>query len=210
MHKFIADIPGINNLDIEFLTTDFDDFYMVRDTVVTPFEEFELPIIDLLKAQMDEDHRIELFLYVAGILNPTDQLKRFCICRFGAYNSNPDFKHNTSSFEDTEYLACGFYGNCPYKLEGIMCQQMKVANGILTHAELTYIKFTLLNLADKEIADRLNRSVDTIKKHRQNITRKIGCSSKVGIAVFGCDHHIRFPQDYLNESLTKKGGAMLH
>ncbi len=209
MHRFISNIPGVSNHDIEFFTTDFEDSWMVENNKFTPFEEFDVNILSLLEGAMFEDPRIDEHLISYGLHKPIDRLKRFNICRHGAYTNHPDYNKRTGKFEDCEYLRCGYHGNCPYNLEGIMCQQMKVQNGILTHAELTYIKFLIQDdLTDQKIADRLFRSVHTLKKHRQTITAKIGCNSKVGIAVFGCDKDIRFPKACQSESLTKEGGEM--
>ncbi len=176
MHRFISNIPGVSNHDIEFFTTDFEDSWVVENNKFTPFEESDVNILNLLEGSMSEDSRIDEHLISYGFHQPIDRLKRFSICRHGAdttYTNYPDYNKRTGKFENCEYLRCGYHGNCPYNLEGIMCQQMKVANGVLTHAELTYIRLTIEDLADKQIADLLSRSVNTIKKHRQNITRKL-------------------------------------
>lgn len=199
----ITNIPGVNNLDIEFFTTDFNDCYKMSDNNIVQFEDFDGSTLDLLVDDKDKEPLIDIRLEAAGIHKPLEKLKRFTICRHGAFNDRPDFNSSTGEFEDTEFLRCGHHGNCPFKLEGIMCHQMKVKNGILTRSELNYIKFSVMDLADKQIACLAGRETNTIKKHRQNATQKIGCASKVGLGVFGAKNNIEFPQDHQTYLLTK-------
>ncbi len=51
----------------------------------------------------------------------------------------------------------------------------------LTEREMSVAKLVAQGLLNKQIADRLNLSIATVKMHRGNVTKKLNCRSAVGI-----------------------------
>ncbi|QTE37524.1 helix-turn-helix transcriptional regulator [Mucilaginibacter gossypii] len=73
---------------------------------------------------------------------------------------------------------CGSTSHSHFIQSGI-----KIKNGVtLSPSEMEVFKRVML--ADKVIADQLFISVETVKKHFQNIRRKTGLSNKIEIAIW--------------------------
>lgn len=112
-------------------------------------------------------------------LRNEDRIHRYMLCNFGGLDDKPDFdKHG--NVNRSEYYECGLRGKCQF--EGKLCSSIKVDNGYLSKAEIEVLKF--IRLPDKLIADKLNRSPETISSHLQNIRTKTGESDKVNLALF--------------------------
>ena len=54
--------------------------------------------------------------------------------------------------------------------------------------ELEVLKLIALGLLNKEVADRLNISLNTVLSHRKNITAKLGIKTVSGL-IFYCISH---------------------
>ena len=55
---------------------------------------------------------------------------------------------------------------------------------ILTDREIDVLKLLATGLANKEIADKLNISVNTVITHRKNISQKTGIKSVSGLTIY--------------------------
>lgn len=58
----------------------------------------------------------------------------------------------------------------------------------ISHRELEVLKLVALGLLNKEVADRLNISLNTVLSHRKNITSKLGIKTVSGL-IFYCISH---------------------
>jgi DNA-binding NarL/FixJ family response regulator len=54
----------------------------------------------------------------------------------------------------------------------------------LTHREVQVLKHVALGLSNKEIAQSLDISVETVKEHVQNLLRKLGLNDRTQAAVW--------------------------
>lgn len=98
--------------------------------------------------------------------------KQWMLCRFGGMDDTPDISEQ-NIIQEAEYVPCPKRDTCPYK--GIGCKKNVSINGVtLSKSELAVLKF--IRLHDKEIADALFLSTETIKTHIQNILRRLDCS----------------------------------
>jgi DNA-binding CsgD family transcriptional regulator len=111
-----------------------------------------------------------------------DKLKTYSICRFGGCNSIPDASSNLDLLDASEYYDCGIRGNCPW--EGKRCKEIVAEKGIITARQLEIMKLVALGLYNKEIADRLQISENTVANHLSNIFDKLGDRSRVIITSF--------------------------
>src|SRR5690606_14910480 len=114
-----------------------------------------------------------------------DRIYRYILCSFGGLDKTPDINVN-GEVHHSEYYECGLRGTC--KFEGKLCWSIKVANGFLTRSEIEILKY--IRLADKQIADVLNKSPETILSHMQNIRAKTGEADKVNLAIFAIEKGI--------------------
>lgn len=111
----------------------------------------------------------------------SDQLRIYSICRFGGCNDTPD-NVDGECLDETEYYNCGFRGSCQY--EGIRCKQITAEKGVITTRQLEVMKLVALGLLNKEIADRLSISENTVANHLANIFAKLNDHSRVAITNF--------------------------
>lgn len=110
-----------------------------------------------------------------------DQLRVYSICRFGGCNNIPDNSEGVCT-DEYEYYDCGFRGSCKY--EGRRCKEIVAKNGVITQRQLEIMKLVASGLFNKEIADRLSISENTVANHLSNIFDKIGDRSRVTITNF--------------------------
>jgi DNA-binding CsgD family transcriptional regulator len=168
-----------------------------KEFIVIDGELFQVKVEFVPFCLVDDESRLEMQLLLSrdtianaslNILNIIGEkrLEKFISCRFGGFDNKPDVDQEKNT--TPEYLECPSRGSCP--VEGKLCKHIKVMNGYLTPREITIIKLISRDLADKEIADRLGISVNTMAKHRVNIEHKINANSKVGIATFAVQKNI--------------------
>jgi DNA-binding CsgD family transcriptional regulator len=120
--------------------------------------------------------------------DPVKQVVEYIRCTRGDFDSRADISADGIVLNAFEYWDCGKHGNCPD--EGIVCKVPECKNKSLTLREIEVTKLIAQDLADKQIADRLSISPNTVAIHRTNIEHKLGVASKVGIAVWAVKHNI--------------------
>lgn len=64
----------------------------------------------------------------------------------------------------------------------------------LTQREVMVLRLVVEGLINKEIADRLNISINTVLTHRKNITAKLGIKSVSGLSVYAIMNGIVVPK----------------
>jgi len=116
-----------------------------------------------------------------------EMLKQYIICRFGGFDEDPDID-SKGNIDHTEYFDCGRRGSCSH--EGKLCATIQVANGYLTKQEVKILRLVAKGKMNKEIADQLSISEDTVSSHNQNIQQKLGVSSKIEMAAFATRKNI--------------------
>lgn len=57
---------------------------------------------------------------------------------------------------------------------------------MFTERELEVLQEVVTGASNKEIAERMSLSVDTIKYHLKNLMRKTGCHTRTELAVYIC------------------------
>jgi len=61
---------------------------------------------------------------------------------------------------------------------------------VLTNREIDVLKYLVIGNSNKEIADKLNISTNTVITHRKNITQKTGIKSVSGLTVYAIINNI--------------------
>lgn len=112
--------------------------------------------------------------------NKNHPLEQMTMCLYGALNTEPDIDLE-GNLSEPEYVPCIYRGKCSF--EGIGCKSIMVQEGIFLSKAETEV-FKLVNLPDKEIADKLFLSVLTVQKHFKNIREKTQFANKIEMAIW--------------------------
>ena len=177
--------PFLKNINKEYIGIDGQLYYV--EVKLVPFPEFPAAAKLVLQKELDNDPIAQASLDILGKTDPDERLEKFGLCRFGGFDNKADYNEEQGRM-NPEYYDCGQRKTCP--VEGKLCRFVQTENGYLTPREIEVVKLIAQDLADKQIADHLNMSVDTARTHRRNIQHKIGCNSKVGICRFAVEKRI--------------------
>ena len=60
----------------------------------------------------------------------------------------------------------------------------------LSDREREIVALLCQDLSDKSIADRLGLTAGTVKQYQKNIRRKLGCASRVGVALLAVGYSL--------------------
>lgn len=160
--------------------------FIVQDDSKVFFKDWPIDLLNILREEIEKDPRIESIMIGLGLINPIDQLRMFAACRFGgSFDDVADVDQNNNFAPEFPHCL-----NVDCKGRNIICKIPSGKFGELTPRELDIVRLVGEDLADKQIADRLGISPNTVAIHRTNIERKLGCASKVGIALWGVQNRI--------------------
>lgn len=130
---------------------------------------------EILQRRLDKQPELKaIYIEMTGSTDKEVILEKFTMCKYGALNNEPDIDEN-NRLSEPEYVPCPQRGNCKY--EGKGCCTIMVNEGVFLSKSETEV-FKLANLEDKVIADKLFISLETVKKHFQNIRKKTGFEDK--------------------------------
>ena len=150
-----------------------------------PWPNFPEEIIEDLKAELSKDYKALKGLYILGIADPDEQLGKYTFCHFGDFDKVPD--RTADGTFNPEYWDCG---QRPCLADGLLCHIPEVPCGNLTPHETKIIRLVAQDLPNKTIADCMGVTLHTMNREVKNITRKINCSTKSGIASFAGRNNI--------------------
>lgn len=168
---------GLIDNNIEFFAHN-NALYSLQNGQRSKFPEMPEDHIVFLQTQFGEDPHGRATVQHLPI---ADQLRIYSICRFGGCNDIPDNTEGECT-DDNEYYNCGFRGSCRH--EGIRCKEVLAENGVISPRQLEVMKMVANGLLNKEIADRLKISENTVANHLAHIFDKIGNRSRVSITAF--------------------------
>ena len=151
------------------------------------FDEIPRNILDAVEHYMMAKPEAMKALHDWDIRNADDMLRQFIFCHFGGFDLTPDITPDGKLIE-ADYFECGRRGQCKY--EGKLCSAIKVANGYLTKQEIRILQLIAQGKLNKEIADELNISEETVSSHNQNIQQKTGKNRKPELAVLARDKNL--------------------
>lgn len=173
-------IPGIDAF--EFFTIENELFY-VSNGVKKPIHKYtDVPVkvADLIEEILiNNQHLFNGLALMVG--NDIGQIiLQFIKCRL---SGNDHFSDIVNGVLTEEYVECSKRGSCI--AEKCVCRFMG-----LTPKEIEVIKLIAAGYADKQIADILGMSEQTIPVHRKHIHYKLGTESKPQITAFALKHNI--------------------
>jgi len=173
------DLPaGLIDNRIEFFNdpTDQEICYCLTNGHVTRVNEANENIKLLIDADMVA-HPLKMeALVLLGYETQDAQREKYCSCCFGAFDGHADVVGR--DFIHNEYWPCPRRGICP--VEGKLCDSLKVGNAgkILTRREVEVLILAGQCMLNKEIADILQISEETVKVHLKHIQEKSGLMNK--------------------------------
>jgi len=147
-----------------------------------PFQEWPASIKYKIATKLEADKNGLLALELLGVNDKDDQVEHYAFCKYGGFDNIADIDSNGT--HTNEYFDCPKRSTCDLKAQRHLCGVIKAKNGFIFPAEINVIKLIAQDLSDKEIADKLNVSYNTVSKHRYNILKKIGAAGKPGIVKF--------------------------
>jgi len=74
-------------------------------------------------------------------------------------------------------------------------ESTETSSGLLSEREIDVLKAVALGYSNKEIADKLFISINTVISHRKNITEKLGIKTIAGLTVYAVMHDLIKPED---------------
>lgn len=159
-----------------------EKLYCVTDGHRYGFEDFPVWVKETMNQDMEVNPIAVNCLIDWGLEESEPQMKQYIACRHGGYDDRPDISAD-GIVQTSEYVGCGRRGKCKY--EGKLCTSLQLENGTLTKSEIAVLTEVGQGFLDKEIADKLNISLHTIRHHKDSICRKSGLERKpalVGLA----------------------------
>ncbi|HCU46189.1 MAG TPA: LuxR family transcriptional regulator [Sphingobacterium sp.] len=185
--KIVQNLPaGLEDNGVEFYVFD-NDIKCLHGGQTYMFGKIPDWILERVAIDMLQNQTALKALVDWDLTQRDEMLRQYIICRFGGFDGEPDIDAK-GNIDYTEYFDCGRRGNCAH--EGKLCATIKVANGYLTKQELNILKLVAIGKMNKEIADQLNISEETVSTHNQNIQRKLGVDNKIEMASFATRKNI--------------------
>lgn len=175
---------GLTDRNVEFFQKD-DKLYGLRNGKVKHFDDLPPTIIQIIGEELHKDpiaqkHLVKWQHSIKENWSYAHTLQQYAKCKWGGFDCKPDLLNGKAM--EGEYWDCGLRDTCPH--QGKICKQFKVKHGHLTWREIEVLKLIHAGMQDKEIADELNLSVQTIPSFKKNIQEKTECRSKTEMAVF--------------------------
>ncbi len=171
----------------EFLVHE-NELYQVKISLI-PFEEVSAKHKFAIAAALEEDKKAQIGLDILGITEDNDRIRKYAWCKLGGFDNEADIKKDGTIVP--EHFDCPLRSSCPKQAQKHLCGVLWVnKETYLTPRELQILKLTAEELPDKQIADRLGISINTVNTHRKRIQMKINVYSKVGMARFAIEKNL--------------------
>lgn len=170
---------GLTDASVEFFVFQ-NNVHCLYQGKTYSYEEFPKVITDIIEADMLQNPKAMKALADWDITDQDQQIRQYISCRFGGFDETPDITVDQQTIH-TEYVNCGRRGQCKY--EGQLCCNIMLKNGMLSSREMQVLRLIGMGALDKEIADHLSISEETLRNHKDSICQKAGISRKPALAV---------------------------
>lgn len=170
--------PSLTSAQAEFFA-DATAEYGTINGVTYAANDLPEAVKDILYQEIERDAEVRKEL---EIMQPEKdkQLGQFIRCRYPRFDGSPDIDL-TGQLGAPEYGYCCKRGMC--RAEGILCTPVQLCNGALTKRETQVLRLIGAGLMDKEICSELFIAKDTLRNHKDSISRKAGVERKAALAV---------------------------
>lgn len=178
--------PGLEDDGVEFYVGG-NDIKCLHKGNRYEWGSFPCWIIEKIEQDMIANPEAMKALVAWDITDSEEMMRQYIVCRFGGFDGFADITPE-GKIEHTEYFDCGRRGSCSF--EGKLCPSFKVGDEHLTKQELNIIRKIASGKHNKQIADELYISEETVSSHNKNIQRKLGVPSKLGIIPWAVKRNI--------------------
>lgn len=180
-------IPGgIVDNNVEIFANGTTLMAMYNGNVVY-FRSLPIPILKKFMIHMFANAEAMQCLNNIGYTSINSMLERYCWCRFGGFDGNPDMITDNGEIT-SEYWDCGKRNNCPYEFK--LCNKVWFGSIYLTRKEVEVVKLIASGYVDKVIADKACISLNTLLTHKKNIYTKLSLHTQTEITAFAFRHHL--------------------
>lgn len=157
--------------------------HRLSNGVLEVIEHLPAFLYNLIEIQIKGDKRAKLGLKKLGIIDQLEAIEKYYDCNYSAFDGNPDVDV-FGNLGIREYVPCVNRGKCA--AEGLLCQ---IPNGLSKKEVIVAIRIALGD-TDAQTAYELDISTETLRKHKNNIERKIGRKGKVSIGVWAVKNNL--------------------
>jgi DNA-binding NarL/FixJ family response regulator len=167
---------GLLDDRVEFFNdpNDLEVSYCLTKGRVTRVSEAPAAVKAMIRADIIKHPRKLQALINMGYVSADQQLEKYCSCCFGAFDGEADAVGGV--LNHTEYWPCPERSTC--QAAGILCSPLTLLNGTLSARETDVFAQIAKCKLNKEIADELNISEETVKIHVRRIQQKAGLDNK--------------------------------
>ncbi|MBC5835783.1 hypothetical protein G6N05_05235 [Flavobacterium sp. F372] len=137
---------------------------------------FELPIhiLDTIQADLEDNPSAGLALELAGYTSKAEKLNKYTTCRFGSFDTAPDFKDG--QLANSEHFNCGYRGSCP--MEGVVCGSILINGRTISPFEVRMIEMLATERTLLVIAEDLKISMNTFETRKKVLYQKLKVLSR--------------------------------
>ena len=173
-----------------FRKADGFEVFFIKDLSVRPFLDLSMEDAEMLRKDLDKYPAKLKAMEKAGIHDPIRQLEIYAGCVFGAFDAEPDFVCGRRT--GFEFTPCNLRGSGECPLGEIICDKGKfiMKERVLTRRQVEILSKIREDTSEVEMAQRLFISVNTAKRHMQNLRDELQARSKVGLALFAQRHNL--------------------
>lgn len=159
----------------------------IHNGQIVRFKDLPFSIIRKFLEDMLSNKEAIICLNRMGYQNVSDMLEKYCWCRFGAFDGNPDLLKDQTQFTP-EYWDCGKRGDCPYQF--ILCEKVWFGSIYLTKKQIEIVKLIASGRPDKQICDDAGITYFTLVSHKKNIYTKLNLHSHAEITAFAYKNNL--------------------
>ena len=164
----------LNANSIEFFA-DHGAVFFIKDSYVHPFDDLPCADAEALRRDMERSEAV-VNAIESVISDPIEQLRQYAACRYGKLNNIPDFVNG----QPTDHEACSNTCRDTCKFNFKLCVKPTAPYGEPTRSEIK-VASLLPGNTDKQIAQKLNCSVNTVISHEAHLRDKTGTTNRTGL-----------------------------
>lgn len=169
---------GLNDLHFEIYQR-AKQVYALSNGTTMLYKDFPPSLLAVIDAIIALRPKAAKALKEMGLITADEKRIQFIACNLANFDFTADVSACLTKIA-TEYVECSLRNTCPH--EGKLCSPVAVINGNLSMRELRIMGMIRKGLFDKEIAEALFISPETVKTTKRNIQRKLKVERKAMIA----------------------------
>lgn len=169
---------GLNDMSFEIYKR-ANQIYALNNGKTIAYEDFPNELLTLIDTIISLNPKARKAMEFIGVTDADEQRKQFISCNMANFDFTADVNEDYKELT-TEYVECNIRKTCP--VQDKLCGAVKSVNGQLSIRQLQIMGMIRLGMFDKEIADALFISQETVKTTKRNIQKILKVERKAMIA----------------------------